>query len=316
MRSSNFLFALAAILLLPLTPVRVAAHNIDSDNNSWLVRDGRLFRLDYANDFLTGTDRYYTQGYGFDLFHPALAKSPIRHMLVALPGGYKSYGLTFRHCGFTPTSLDSDTVLRGDRPFASYLFFGHTLISSDPGRDLTLISELDAGIIGQWAGGRQIQTGLHRVVGSSPPQGWDNQIRNDLVLDYYVRLEKRIATSSMADAAIFADGTLGTLYTNVATGLVGRLGKIAEGKKRFYLFGRVEQKVIGYDATLQGGLFNRDSPYTLTTNEIEHAVLRGDVGLTLERESYALQFTRNFQSREFKSGLSHQWGEISFIKRF
>jgi len=316
MRPSHFLLAWVAILLPSFIPVRVVAGNIDSNDNAWLVRNERLFRFDYANDFFTGTDRYYTQGYGFALFHSALAKSPLINLLVALHGGSKSYGLTFRHCGFTPTTLDSDAALIGDRPFASYLFLGHSLISSDPRRDLTLISELDTGLIGEGSGGKQIQTGLHRALGSSLPRGWDNQIRNDLVLDYYVRIEKRVAATALADAAIFVDSTLGTLYTNAAAGLASRFGKITDDNNRLYLFGRLEQKVVGYDATLQGGLFNRNSPYTLPTEELERFVLRGEVGITIERKGYALQFTRSFQGREFKSGFSHQWAEISFIRHF
>ena len=316
MRQPRFLLASAAILVFAFLPAPAAARNIDSDDNAWMAGDGGLFRLDYANDFLAGTDRYYTQGYGFDLFHPALAKSPLMGILVSLSGGLKSHGLTFRHCGFTPASLDSDAARIGDRPFASYLFLGHTLISGDPGRGLALVNELDAGFIGESAGGRQIQTGLHRALGNALPRGWDNQIRNDLVLDYYVRLEKRVAAAGWAEADAFADTTLGTLYTNAAAGLSGRVGKTAESGTRLYLFGRLEGKAVAYDATLQGGLFNRKSPYTLSADEIERAVFRAETGLAFESKGYALQFTRSFQSREFRSGDSHQWGEISLFKRF
>lgn len=306
----------AGALLLALCSVSAAAHNVDSDDDASFAAAGRLFRFDYANDFFAARDRYYTQGYGFDLFHPGLAKWPLMRLLAALPGGERSYGLTFRQSGFTPTSLSSDLVLKGDRPFASYLFLGHVLLSRDPGRGLTLTTEFDVGVIGQGAGGKWIQEGLHSALGNLAPHGWDNQIRNDAVLDYYIRLEKSLASASRADAGIFVDATAGQPYTNAAAGLMARLGTIADGPKRGYLFGRVEEKVIAYDATLQGGLLNRHSPYTLSAAQVERAVTRGDIGVVYDRGGVALEYSRSFLGREFRDGLAHQWGEFSVMARF
>ncbi len=77
----------------------------------------------------------------------------------------------------------------------------------------------------------------------------------------------------------------------------------------------VEERFVGYDATLQGGLFNRDSPYTLSSARIKRAVFRADLGLTYDRGGWALQATRTFLGPEFAGGLSHQWFELSFLKR-
>ena len=304
---------IAALIILAGVPA--SARTVDSDDDASFLRDGRLFRFDYANDFFAARDRYYTQGYGFDLFHPALKASPLMHLLPALPGE-SAYGLTFRHCGFTPTSLFSDAPRVGDRPFASYLFLGHVRVSRDEQRGLTLTTEFDGGVIGQAAGGKWIQVGLHRAFKNLLPQGWDNQIRNDAVVNFHGRLEKRLFTAGWADGGAFVDAAAGTLYTNAGAGLMGRLGALPGGGKGVYLFARIDEKVVGYDATLQGGVFNRGSPYMLRAGQIERLVTHGDLGFAVDRGGYAVVFTRSFQSREFKGGLAHQWGEISFIKRF
>lgn len=306
---------LLAAAALALCSASASARTVDSDDNAAFLRDGRLFRFDYANDLFASRDRYFTQGYGFDYFHPALRKSPLMRLLPALPGE-SAYGLTFRHSGFTPTSLFSDASRVGDRPFASYLFLGHMRVSRDEQGGLTLTTELDGGIIGQGAGGKWIQVGLHRALGNLLPQGWDNQIRNDAVLNFHGSLEKRLVSTAWFDGGAFVDAAAGTLYTNAGVGLTGRLGAPAGGGKRAYLFARVDEKVVGYDATLQGGVFNRSSPYTLRAGQIERLVTRGDLGFALDRAGYAVVFMRSFQSREFKGGLAHQWGELSFIKRF
>ena len=179
-----------------------------------------------------------------------------------------------------------------------------------------MTTELDAGLIGQGAGGEWIQSGLHRALGNLQPHGWGNQIRNDVVLGYYARLEKSLVSAACADAGVFGDATLGTLYTNAAAGLTFRAGRLASDRPRLYLFGRLEEKAVGYDATLQGGLFNRGSPYTLSPSQLDRLVMRADLGATWDRGPFALKFSRSFLGREFHEGLNHQWGELSLLWRF
>jgi hypothetical protein len=239
-------------------------------------------------------------------------------LLLALPGADKSYGLILRNDGFTPTNLTANAPLIGDRPYASLLFLGHMLVSKDKERGLTLTAELDAGVIGQAAGGKSQQVAIHSAVpGNQIPLGWDNQIRNDVVLDYYARLEKTVASARAADLGLYGEATAGTLYDNADAGVMGRLGKIdAAAPRRLYLFGRAEDKLVAYDATLQGGLTNRSSPYTLTTEQVRRNVLRADVGFVADFGKWAVEADRTYLSREFTTELSHEWVEISVMRRF
>ena len=311
---SLFRFAFACGLCFARIPA--VASGVDNDDSAVFAGPGRLLRFDYANDYFTGTDRYYTQGLGLQYFDPILKRSPLMRALPTLPGAEKYYGLILRQSGYTPTSLQSDAPLIGDRPFAATLFLGHVIVSKDKERKLTLTSEFDAGMIGQAAGGKWEQVGIHRETGNLLPHGWDNQIRNDAVLDYYLRLEKTLASARDADFGAYVDATVGTLYDNAAAGVMGRVGAIGEGRRRFYLFGRAENRLVGYDATLQGGLLNRHSPYTLTSPQVRRDVLRADVGVVLDMGRWAVEATRTYMSREFIGGLSHEWVEISVLRRF
>jgi hypothetical protein len=270
-------------------------------------------RFDYANDYFTGTDRYYTQGLGLQYFDPALKASPVMRLLPAL-SGEKSYGLNLRNSGFTPSRLDSDAALPGDRPFAATLTLGHVLVSRDPERGLTLTARLDAGMIGQAAGGKWQQVGIHRATGNLKPRGWDNQIRNDAALVYFLRLEKRLASGRAGDFGVYADAAAGTLYDNAAAGVSGRAGRV-EGARRFYAFARAEDTLVGYDATLQGGLLNRGSPYTLPSASVRRNVMRADIGAVMDMGRWAVAFSRTYLSREFIGGLSHEWVELSVMRR-
>jgi lipid A 3-O-deacylase len=289
---------------------------VDDNDAADFAGAGRLLRFDYANDYFTGTDRYYTQGIGLQYFDPVLRRAPLMPLLPSLRGSERSYGLRLRNSGFTPSQLTSDAPLIGDRPFAATLTLAHVLQSADPERGLTLTATLDAGVIGQAAGGKWQQVGIHRATGNQIPRGWDNQIRNDAVLDYGLRLEKTLASSSRAELGAYAEASLGTLYTNAAAGVSGRAGALDRKGRRFYLFGRAEEKLVGYDATLQGGLLNRGSPYVLTSEQVRRGVARGDVGFAADFGRWAVEADRAYLSREFTSGLSHEWVEISLMRRF
>ena len=61
----------------------------------------------------------------------------------------------------------------------------------------------------------------------------------------------------------------------------------------------------------------RQKPWqALAAAQIERRISREDVGVTLDRGSYALEAKRTYLSQEFTTGLSHEWVEISFIKKF
>ena len=305
---------IAAVLLF-LAPL-AAARNVDTGDAPMLVGQGGLFRVGYANDYFSGTDRYYTQGVAVDLFHPVLRKSPLMRLLPALPDSARSYGLALRDSTFTASRTESDEVIVGDRPFADYVYLGHELVSKDPGRGLTLVAELDAGLIGQGVGG-DAHKWAHRVLNNRDPKGWNNQIRNDVVLDYYLRLEKTVQASRWEDLAFGADTTVGTLYDNAGVEGTIRFGRLSSGvKNHYYVYGRGQEKVVGYDATMQGGMTNKNNSYTLSTAGIDRFVARADLGIVIDFDRLALQAVWSDLSPEFWHASTQRWVEISIIARF
>lgn len=301
----------AGLLLLASGPV--FARNVDTSDAPSFVDDGRLFRVGYANDFFTGTDRYYTQGVSFELFDPAFRGSPLMRLLFGLPSAKPAYGLQFRIVTFTPTRLDSAPAIIGDRPFAAYAFLGHSLVTRDDERGLLVVTEVDGGIIGAAADGKA-QRWAHRVLKQREPDGWDNQIRSDVVADYYARVEKVVQATRVEDVAVYGDATAGTLYDNAAAGVIFRAGKRA-GALRGFVFGTAEEKAVGWDATLEGGAFNHHSPYTIRPADLERRVSRQTIGAALEFRGWVFRAERVFLSREFREGLSHQWMELTILKR-
>ena len=115
-----------------------------------------------------------------------------------------------------------------------------------------------------------------------------------------------------------ATARLGTLFTNVSTGFNFTFGIInspftsVKNKNKFqlYLYTQPLVNVIGYDATLQGGLFNHKSVYTIDDNDIERFTAQNNYGIVLQYRGLYLQYSRTMLTREFTSGSSFKWGGI------
>ncbi|MGY3090689.1 lipid A 3-O-deacylase [Hymenobacter sp. UYAg731] len=298
------------------------------------ISPARLLRYTYANDLFFRTDYYFTQGMTLTLVHPVLARLPVRHLLAAgTRGSTQQHGLTLRYDGFTPLRIQDPFIRVGDRPYAAYLYGSFFRVSNQPTRHQRLTTALELGFIGPAAGGKELQTAIHRVTGNAAPRGWDYQIRNAPIIGYRVAFERQLlATGRHAELLGSAEASLGTLYTYAGTGLRLRAGKFSpyfanpgttyserrdEPKPwQFYGEATLEGRLIGYDATLQGSPFTRRDPYTLAAGDVRRAVLRSSGGMVLAHGGLSFAATATWVTPEFTGGRSHRWGQLSVMKAF
>ncbi|MDB5269350.1 MAG: hypothetical protein JWP58_2390 [Hymenobacter sp.] len=319
MRPLFLLFLLLLPRLLPAAPA--PADTLQP------LSPARLLRYTYANDLFFRTDYYFTQGMTLTLVHPALARLPVRHLLVASPHGSTQYhGLTLRYDGFTPLRIQDAFIRVGDRPYAAYLYGSFFRVSNQRARHQRLTAALEIGFIGPAAGGKELQTAIHRVTGNAAPRGWDYQVQNAPIIGYRVAFEKQLTAGRHIELLGNAEASLGTLYTYAGTGLHLRGGKFtpyfanlsitkpehSAASQPWQLYGEatLESRFIGYDATLQGSpLTNRD-PYTLAAGNVRRAVLRSSGGVVLAHGGLSFAATAIWVSPEFAGGRSHRWGQL------
>jgi len=67
---------------------------------------------------------------------------------------------------------------------------------------------------------------------------------------------------------------------------------------------------IGYDATMQGGVFNRSSPYTIAAKDIKRVTLQQNFGVVLNFRKIYLEYFQSLLSPEFSGGKMHRWGGL------
>lgn len=309
-------------ILLPLIifiPTLMLAQKIDNMASFRDIKSTSYFRFHYDNDYFTSTDKDYTQGYNFELTSPRLAKNPINHLFITPKNSEFKYGLSLEHIGFTPNNIASDQIQYGDRPFAAAIMLKSFSIATDTIRKTRIISSLNLGIIGPGAFGGDMQTAIHQATGNTIPKGWYNQIKNDAVVNYELTYEKQLLRfHDFFTIQTTATARLGTLFTNASAGLNATLGIInspftsVKNKKKFqlYLYTQPLVNVIGYDATLQGGLFNHKSLYTISNSDIERFTAQNNYGIVLQYRWLYLEYTRTLLTREFSYGNSFKWGGI------
>jgi lipid A 3-O-deacylase len=295
------------------------AQRIDNTASFKDVKSNHYLRFHYDNDYVNSTDYYYTQGYNLELISPKLIKNPINRLFIKLKNSEQKYGLALEQMSFTATSISSDKILYGDRPFSGVIMLKSFLAATDTIHKTKLSSSLSLGIIGPAAFSKEMQTLFHKWIDSAIPKGWQHQIKNDVLLNYEIAHEKQLyRLQDLFALNSNAKLRLGTVNTNITGGLSATLGKInspftsEKNKNGFQIYGYLQGlvSVVGYDAGLQGGLFNHKSPYIIADSDIERVTFQTNFGIIMHYKALYLEFSRSELSKEFRTGKLHQWGGI------
>jgi hypothetical protein len=285
----------------------------------------RSLRVSYDNDLFNATDRYYTQGIYLELQAPAIARSPISLILLGFPNSLENqYSLYLEQDVFTPRSIRRNSIYFGERPYSAVLFISHKRTSFSGSQKL--VSRIDLGVIGPAALGKEQQTAIHTALDNLLPLGWQHQIRNDLVLNYQALASQLMFQGRFLNLISDERIRLGTLYDDVSAGLQVRTGVLKpfieserlpqETRFHFYFFIRGAARLSGYNASLQGGLFNRSSPYTLPAKDLNRVIAEAQAGIVLGTKKFNIEYVNHYTGAEFKGGLDHGWGHLSLQWRF
>lgn len=298
--------------------------NAFAQRDSARISTNKFVRFNYENDFFTQTDEYYTQGLKLEGVSPVFRYSPIMWVLPRLGHSDVQYGLSAVQDCFTPTSIRSDSILKGDRPFAGYIYLGHYKTSADYYKKQMLTAELDVGEIGSCAECAEEQKAIHDAVpGNIPPQGWQYQIATGILLDYKLRYEKALYADTAVDVDAVGQIMAGTVYDNALAGITFHFGKmrsyfLTDRTSSFQLYGVVQGWVegVGYNGTMQGDLFTNNSVYTLTYKEMSPLVYGDSYGICLSWNKTSITYSVTHITQEIKAGSYHGWGHIDFAHYF
>ncbi len=278
----------------------------------------------FDNDMFFQTDYYYTSGENIFFIHPGISKSPITKLFISKfnEKDIEYNGIYIYHQMYTPTDTPSDTVRIGDRPYAASLSISQFQLFENNLKGYRIKSTLSFGVIGESAFGKEIQKLIHEITPSDPPVGWDSQISDDILLNYSFQFDKRLFESNVFEWLATTIVTLGTVNTDISVSTTVRFGcmesyfssyapKLNSGFKTWVELG-YNAKLVIYNAYLQGGVFNRTSPYVKEASEINRLVHTFNARYYLQYNKHRLIFEANTLSPEFDNSMWHSWGRISY----
>lgn len=296
------------------------SQKIDNTVSYRNINSNAYFRIHYENDYFAAYDQYYTQGICLEWANPLLKSNPINFILIKLLQSSLKFGLAFEHNGYTPTSIRSNSILYNDRPFAAVALIKSFSIATDTISKSRLSAILSLGVIGQAALGKEMQATIHGWIGDKQPLGWQYQIQNDLAVNYELNYEKLLLNyRNFFSLNTNLQLKAGTISDKVQAGFTFTLGKFnsplittihRNDGLQWYVFSQPLINLVGYDATMQGGLFNRNRPYTLEATEVERWVVQNNFGAVFTFKKLYLEYHQTIISREFSQGTFHRWGGV------
>ncbi|GAA3963369.1 hypothetical protein GCM10022246_15690 [Pedobacter ginsengiterrae] len=288
------------------------------------------FGFKTENDAYLATlnDRYYTNGlfiYYRRAINPEKFGEHIEKKTYEISVGQKIYT---PYWGMVAKREDQD------RPFAGYLYAG-AAYSVFYKKESVLKTSIELGTVGPNSLAQDAQEFLHKTVGFYTPAGWDYQIKNEVTINLSTSYSKLIHRSS--DNAVDFSGqgyaNLGATFNGLGASVLFRAGKlnqlfnsayhnavIGDSKTKkinnfeFFFYAKPQLNVVAYDATIQGSLFNNDSPVTFGVKPI---VFEQQFGVNYSSNRFTADFNVIFKTKEVKSVAKAQnYGGLSLYYRF
>ena len=313
--------SISLIVLLLCCSFISTAQLTDNSSTFRTINHNSYFRFHYDNDFFTKSDEYYTQGVTFEYVHPSIKRFILSKLLWKPWKTTARSGISINLFAYTATSIQSDSILYGDRPFDANISLKTFAIQVDEIKHQQLSSAISLGVMGPAALGYEIQFNIHRWLKNPLPHGWEYQVQNDIIINYQLNYEKQLVSiphNFLLNTT--AEARLGTLNDKLAVGLnfmAGRFNKrfmqvsYSKRKTEYYFYAQSRANFIGYDASLQGGVFDRNSPYTISAGDLSRINFQADAGIILNFKKLYLSYTQSFLTKEFRTGRYHRWGGIS-----
>lgn len=288
------------------------------------------FGFKTENDAYLATlnDRYYTNGlfiYFRRAIDPAGFSGKIEKKTFEISVGQKMY---------TPYWGQVAKKEDQDRPFAGYLYAGGAY-SVFYKNERVLKFGVELGTVGPNSLAQDAQKFLHQTVGFYTPAGWEYQIKNEIAANLTANYSALLLRSNDQVVDLSGQGyaNLGTTFSGLGTSVLFRAGRLnqlfnsayhnavigkskteALNRSEFFFYAKPQLNLVAYDATIQGSLFNNDSPVTFGVKPI---VFEQQFGVNYSSRRFTADFNIIFKTKEVKSVAKAQnYGGLSLYYRF
>ncbi len=193
--------------------------------------------LTYDNDIFVGEDSGYTNGIYFsqyktnqksDKLTPGVLLNPLLWSLPEETHLEQFSSTTIGQAILTPFDITQETPDEGQLPYSGLLFMNQTFIVQNGSIADKVSTTL--GVVGPWSGAESTQKFVHKMIGSDQPEGWDQQLDNELVFQFSRGRAWRNwhSKSNNMDFVSMAEVQLGTIESSINAGFLLRYGQEIE----------------------------------------------------------------------------------------
>ncbi|SEK35434.1 lipid A deacylase LpxR family protein [Parapedobacter koreensis] len=285
------------------------------------------FRNDNDLYLFNKQDQYYTNGVFFNIRRTVDSASLSSNEVNRL------WGITIGQKMYNAYTAQIRYIEEVDRPITAYLFLAVDIDRYFANETLLSFTG-EIGTIGQRALGQQFQKSIHKVLNLYDIAGWEYQLENAFGIDAAVQYGGLLYRNAQQwfDLSAQAEAKLGLNHTGMSIAPTIRLGQLNSFHQSAYTYSRLQTAAkpvgnelfffyspqlnfVGYDATLQGGMFLRDKgPVTHTP---ARWVWYNNVGVMYAQHALTLRLQYIFYTKEVPGMFfRHRYGSVGMSYRF
>ena len=293
------LVALALILAAPQAAL-TEDHRSKSPYKELPKRERPTWRFEFANDVLFDSDNQFTNGFtvqkhstvggSVDDLRGAvpMGKGLARRILPSREDLFYRKALRIGQNMVTPNEIEDPNIILDDLPYMGLLAGESSWIAFND-NDLTGFA-VTVGVVGKASLAEQVQTGVHSLIDSADPQGWDHQLDDEPVIGFHFLKKKKLWNRPYFDGGLTAHGAVGNWLTGGDLGFEIRFGRKPGG------FAYIQDAVgrgMAYDAVLP----RQDD--------------RADIYFSLQARAFAWAVFMPLEGNTFASG--NEWTDNNTI---
>ncbi len=277
------------------------------------------FRHD--NDFLLGTDRYYS----FGSFIDYRREIDSDFIFEKKKDNVLQLNFSLRQQGFTPDELDETEVEVFDFPFSGWLSVSSEVVKASKKNALSLRFEL--GVTGDASLAGQLQIAYHEFLDIGDIPTWEAAIPDALLFNLQGGHNFEIPLSKKKPEAFInflTNASLGTKDVFIEEELLFSFGKRNRlSKTTLYNFINNDREVYGYfgiayryvahNTLIEGSLFNDDAEFTLRANE---NIFKFRMGASCRIGRNIIKLEYNFNTEEASLSRNHNYTSFVFERNF
>jgi hypothetical protein len=276
------------------------------------------------NDLFTSSvnDKYYTNG--VELYYRHLGKNTSEKTIKKIDE------VRFGQYIYNPQTVLAANPDVHDRPFAGYLF-GQYAKSWFYRNESVLKIDGQLGVVGPSSGAEGLQELFHDVFNYDKVYGWKYQVHNTTAMQLGAFYSRKIFRDANFDMHIRANAVAGTAFNSASISIISRISLTSllplydsalygaavnpdpdayKQQSEFFFYFSPGYNYQFYDATIQGSMFNDDSPITWGLIPWRFA---GEAGLKYRKNHLNLLYAFVYRGKEVDNFVNtgYFYGSIS-----